>query len=220
MIRIKEIYKDYQMGESCLHALSDVSFNIAEGEFAAIVGASGSGKTTLMNIIGCLDTATKGEYFLDGRRISSLSQNELSVIRNEKIGFVFQGFNLIPTLTAAENVELPLIYRKMRRSERTELVKSALEMVGLSARAEHKPNQLSGGQQQRVAIARAIAASPPVILADEPCGNLDSRSGGIIMDILHDLNKSGKTVVLITHDGNAAKTAQRIIRIKDGVVSA
>ncbi len=208
------------MGESCLHALSDVSFTIAEGEFAAIVGASGSGKTTLMNIIGCLDTATKGEYFLDGRRISSLSQNELSVIRNEKIGFVFQGFNLIPTLTAAENVELPLIYRKMRRSERTELVKSALEMVGLSARAEHKPNQLSGGQQQRVAIARAIAASPPVILADEPCGNLDSRSGGIIMDILHDLNKSGKTVVLITHDGNAAKTAQRIIRIKDGVVSA
>ena len=208
------------MGESCLHALSDVSFTIAEGEFAAIVGASGSGKTTLMNIIGCLDTATKGEYFLDGRRISSLSQNELSVIRNEKIGFVFQGFNLIPTLTAAENVELPLIYRKMRRSERTELVKSALEMVGLSARAEHKPNQLSGGQQQRVAIARAIAASPPVILADEPCGNLDSRSGGIIMDILHDLNKSGKTVVLITHDDNAAKTAQRIIRIKDGVVSA
>lgn len=208
------------MGESCLHALSDVSFTIAEGEFAAIVGASGSGKTTLMNIIGCLDTATKGEYFLDGRRISSLSQNELSVIRNEKIGFVFQGFNLIPTLTAAENVELPLIYRKMRRSERTELVKSALEMVGLSARAEHKPNQLSGGQQQRVAIARAIAASPPVILADEPCGNLDSRSGGIIMDILHDLNKSGKTVVLITHDGNAAETAQRIIRIKDGVVSA
>ena len=208
------------MGESCLHALSDVSFTIAEGEFAAIVGASGSGKTTLMNIIGCLDTATKGEYFLDGRRISSLSQNELSVIRNEKIGFVFQGFNLIPTLTAAENVELPLIYRKMRRSERTGLVKSALEMVGLSARAEHKPNQLSGGQQQRVAIARAIAASPPVILADEPCGNLDSRSGGIIMDILHDLNKSGKTVVLITHDGNAAKTAQRIIRIKDGVVSA
>ena len=208
------------MGESCLHALSDVSFTIAEGEFAAIVGASGSGKTTLMNIIGCLDTATKGEYFLDGRRISSLSQNELSVIRNEKIGFVFQGFNLIPTLTAAENVELPLIYRKMRRSERTELVKSALEMVGLSARAEHKPNQLSGGQQQRGAIARAIAASPPVILADEPCGNLDSRSGGIIMDILHDLNKSGKTVVLITHDGNAAETAQRIIRIKDGVVSA
>ncbi len=220
MIRIKEIYKDYQMGENCLHALSDVSFTIPEGEFAAIVGASGSGKTTLMNIIGCLDTATRGEYFLDGRRISSLSQNELSIIRNEKIGFVFQGFNLIPTLTAAENVELPLIYRKMHRSERTELVKSALEMVGLSARAEHKPNQLSGGQQQRVAIARAIAASPPVILADEPCGNLDSRSGGIIMDILHDLNKSGKTVVLITHDDNAAKTAQRIIRIKDGVVSA
>lgn len=208
------------MGENCLHALSDVSFTIPEGEFAAIVGASGSGKTTLMNIIGCLDTATRGEYFLDGRRISSLSQNELSIIRNEKIGFVFQGFNLIPTLTAAENVELPLIYRKMHRSERTELVKSALEMVGLSARAEHKPNQLSGGQQQRVAIARAIAASPPVILADEPCGNLDSRSGGIIMDILHDLNKSGKTVVLITHDDNAAKTAQRIIRIKDGVVSA
>ena len=208
------------MGENCLHALSDVSFTIPEGEFAAIVGASGSGKTTLMSIIGCLDTATRGEYFLDGRRISSLSQNELSIIRNEKIGFVFQGFNLIPTLTAAENVELPLIYRKMHRSERTELVKSALEMVGLSARAEHKPNQLSGGQQQRVAIARAIAASPPVILADEPCGNLDSRSGGIIMDILHDLNKSGKTVVLITHDDNAAKTAQRIIRIKDGVVSA
>ena len=208
------------MGENCLHALTDVSFTIPKGEFAAIVGASGSGKTTLMNIIGCLDTATRGEYFLDGEKISSLSQNRLSVIRNEKIGFVFQGFNLIPTLTAAENVELPLIYRRMRRAERAELVKNALELVGLSSRAEHKPNQLSGGQQQRVAIARAIAACPPVILADEPCGNLDSRSGGIIMDILHSLNKSGKTVVLITHDDNAARTAEIIIRIKDGVVSA
>lgn len=220
MIRIREIYKDYQMGENNLHALSNVSFTINQGEFAAIVGASGSGKTTLMNIIGCLDTATSGEYFLDGKRVSSLSQNELSIIRNEKIGFVFQGFNLIPTLTAYENVELPLIYRKLHKSERDRLVKSALELVGLGARSEHKPNQLSGGQQQRVAIARAIAASPPVILADEPCGNLDSKAGNAIMDILHDLNKAGKTVVLITHDNNAASTANRIIRIKDGVVSA
>lgn len=208
------------MGESCLHALSDVSFTIAEGEFAAIVGASGSGKTTLMNIIGCLDTATKGEYFLDGRRISSLSQNELSVIRNEKIGFVFQGFNLIPTLTAAENVELPLIYRKMRRSERTELVKSALEMVGLSARAEHKPNQLSGGQQQRVALARTLNQNPTIILADEPVAALDPVTAHQVMGDFKRINEEMNISILINihHVDLALKYATRVIGIRAGEI--
>ncbi len=218
MIQIVEISKKFSMGENTVNALDNVSFGIDKGEFVSIIGASGSGKTTLMNIMGCLDTASEGEYYLDGDNISSLSAGNLAYIRNVKIGFIFQGFNLIPTLTARENVELPLIYRKTSRRIREGLVDEALEMVGLSARASHKPFQLSGGQQQRVAIARAIAAKPPVILADEPCGNLDSKAGSDVMNILHELNRLGRTVILITHDNGAARTAERIIRIHDGKI--
>lgn len=204
-----------------VRALDGVSLNVEQGEFVAIVGASGSGKTTLMNIIGCLDTPTCGEYCLDGTDISALNGSELSRIRSEKISFVFQGFNLIPTLTAAENVELPLIYRGVEAAARRRLWSQALKSVGLEERAEHLPAELSGGQQQRVAIARALATDAPVILADEPCGNLDSKAGAAVMDMLHRLHKAGKTVVLITHDDKAALTADRRIRISDGkIVSA
>ena len=198
--------------------MDGVSLNVEQGEFVAIVGASGSGKTTLMNIIGCLDTPTCGEYSLDGTDVSSLSGAQLSRIRSEKISFVFQGFNLIPTLTAMENVELPLIYRGVEAAARRKLSEMALTSVGLEARADHLPAELSGGQQQRVAIARALAADAPVILADEPCGNLDSKAGAAIMEMLHKLHRAGKTVVLITHDDKAAMTADRRIRISDGRV--
>lgn len=199
-------------------ALDDVSLEISDGEFVAVVGASGSGKTTLMNIIGCLDTPTEGKYCLAGKDIGGLGAAELSKIRSRKISFIFQGFNLIPTLTASENVELPLIYRKTPALQRKEAVKEALEAVGLSERAGHLPWELSGGQQQRVAIARAFAADAPLILADEPCGNLDSKAGAGVMEMLHKMNKMGKTVVLITHDERAAKTADKEIRICDGRV--
>ncbi len=199
-------------------ALEDVSLEVQDGEFVAVVGASGSGKTTLMNIIGCLDTPTEGRYCLEGKDIGGLNSSELSKIRSKKISFIFQGFNLIPTLTAAENVELPLIYRKTPVSQRKETVKEALEAVGLSERANHLPWELSGGQQQRVAIARAFAADAPLILADEPCGNLDSKAGAVIMEMLHKMNRLGKTVVLITHDERAAKTAHKEIRICDGKI--
>ena len=201
--------------------MDDVSLRVEKGEFVAVVGASGSGKTTLMNIIGCLDTPTEGEYNLDGTDISALNGTQLSRIRSEKISFVFQGFNLIPTLTALENVELPLIYRGVDIITRQELSVSALQAVGLESRAEHLPSELSGGQQQRVAIARALAADAPIILADEPCGNLDSKAGAAVMEMLHRLHGAGKTVVLITHDDKAAMTADRRIRISDGkIVSA
>ena len=199
-------------------ALDEVSLEIRDGEFISIVGASGSGKTTLMNIMGCLDVPTEGTYCLDGADVSLLGSGELSRIRSRKISFVFQGFNLIPSLTAAENVELPLIYRKTEPAVRKKIVREALEAVGLGKRADHLPSELSGGQQQRVAIARAFAADAPLILADEPCGNLDSRSGAEVMEMLHELNRAGKTVVLITHDEKAALTADRQIRIADGKV--
>lgn len=217
MIRIKELTKIYSpsAGQQ-VKALDGVSMEVREGEFVAIVGASGSGKTTLMNIIGCLDTQTDGEYFLDGEDISQLSSSQLSRIRSEKISFIFQGFNLIPTLTAAENAELPLIYRRIPAAKRRETVMRALESVGLEKRGDHLPAELSGGQQQRVAIARALAADAPIILADEPCGNLDSRAGASVMEMLHGLNRTGKTVVLITHDNGAALTAHRQVRISDG----
>ena len=217
MIRIKELTKIYSpsAGQQ-VKALDGVSMEVREGEFVAIVGASGSGKTTLMNIIGCLDTQTDGEYFLDGEDISQLSSSQLSRIRSEKISFIFQGFNLIPTLTAAENAELPLIYRRIPAAKRRETVMRALESVGLEKRGNHLPAELSGGQQQRVAIARALAADAPIILADEPCGNLDSRAGASVMEMLHELNRTGKTVVLITHDNGAALTAHRQVRISDG----
>lgn len=217
MIKTENLTKIYSPCTGCsVIALDNVSIEVADGEFLSVVGASGSGKTTLMNIMGCLDTPTEGSYKLDGTDISTLTPAQLSNVRSRKISFVFQGFNLIPTLTAAENVELPLIYRKIPMRERKETVKQALEAVGLEKRANHLPLELSGGQQQRVAIARAFASDAPLILADEPCGNLDSKAGAVIMEMLHQMNKLGKTVVLITHDERAAKTADREIRISDG----
>lgn len=216
LVAFQNIYKIYYRIEDEVHALDGVSFSIAPGEFIAIVGPSGSGKSTLMNILGCLDTPTSGEYLLNGKNVAGMSERALTEIRNREIGFVFQSFNLIPGLDALENVELPLLYRGMPREERRQLAAAALEEVGLSGRFHHKPAQMSGGQQQRVAIARAIAARPPIILADEPTGNLDSKSGDSIMDILKQLNAEGKTIILITHDGHIADTARRRIRIQDG----
>ncbi|WP_457943807.1 ABC transporter ATP-binding protein [Caproiciproducens sp. LBM24188] len=202
--------------ENEVRALDGISFSISQGEFIAIVGPSGSGKSTLMNILGCLDTPTSGEYFLNGQNVAGLNEKKLTYIRNREIGFVFQSFNLVPGLDALENVELPLLYRGMPREERRRLAQSALEQVGLAERMHHKPSQMSGGQQQRVAIARAIAARPPIILADEPTGNLDSKSGASIMEILKALNAEGETVILITHDNNIAHTAGRMLKIQDG----
>ena len=219
MIEIKNVRKSYAVSsEQTVNALSEISLYVGAGEFTAIVGASGSGKTTLMNIIGCLDRPTSGEYFLDGMEVGKLSQRELSIIRSEKISFVFQGYNLIQSLSAAENIELPLIYRGIHKAQRLERVYSSLSAVGLLERAEHKPFQLSGGQQQRVAIARAFAMNTPVILADEPCGNLDSKSGMAVMEMLCEMNRRGKTIVLITHDEKAALMAQRQVRISDGAI--
>jgi len=216
MIKISGVSKRYKMGGNVIDALAGINLNIASGEFVSITGASGSGKTTLMNILGCLDTPSEGAYILDGEDVSRMPRRKLASVRNLKIGFIFQGFNLIPELTARENVLLPLIYRKTPVRLRERLADEALELVGLTERAAHKPFQLSGGQQQRAAIARAIAAKPPIILADEPCGNLDSKSGAVIMNTLRGLNASGRTVVLITHDPRAAETADKIIVIADG----
>ena len=220
LIRLEEICKVYNPGENEVHALDHVNLKIEEGEFVAIIGQSGSGKSTLMNLLGCLDVPTSGLYFLHGKDVSHLKDSELSAIRNREIGFIFQGFNLIANLNALENVELPLIYRGMGRQERRALAKEALEMVGLENRIHHKPSEMSGGQQQRVAIARAIAAKPPVILADEPTGNLDSASSKEILEILKNLNKGGRTVILITHDDTIAEQAKRVIRIMDGKIES
>lgn len=216
LFELKNITKIYGTGENAVTALSDISLNIEKGEFVAVAGSSGSGKSTLMNMLGCLDVQTSGSYLLDGISVRDMSENNVSRIRNKEIGFIFQGFNLIPTLTAEENVELPLIYRGIPRSIRKELVRKALEKVSLSHRRKHRPSEMSGGQQQRVAIARALAVSPPIILADEPTGNLDMRCGAEVMRILRDLNAAGKTVIIITHDEKIAADAQRIIRIADG----
>ena len=218
LIDIRDVYKVYNPGENEVRALDGVSLSIAHGEFVAIIGQSGSGKSTLMNMLGCLDVPTSGEYYLNGADVSKLKDDELSDIRNKEIGFIFQGFNLIPNFTAIENVELPLIYRGIGKAERKELAQQALEMVGLSHRMNHKPAEMSGGQQQRVAIARAIAAKPPVILADEPTGNLDSHSSKEILEILRELHTLGRTVILITHDNDIAAQANRVIRIRDGKV--
>lgn len=216
LFELKNITKIYGTGENAVTALSNISLNIEKGEFVAVAGSSGSGKSTLMNMLGCLDVQTSGSYLLDGISVRDMSENSVSRIRNKEIGFIFQGFNLIPTLTAEENVELPLIYRGIPRSIRKELVRKALEKVSLSHRRKHRPSEMSGGQQQRVAIARALAVSPPIILADEPTGNLDRRCGAEVMRILRDLNAAGKTVIIITHDEKIAADAQRIIRIADG----
>ncbi len=218
MIVLRDICKTYQVGDEIVKALDHASLTVNDGEFVSIVGPSGSGKSTMMNIIGCLDIADSGEYLLDDIPIEDYTENELAQIRSKKIGFVFQSFNLIPQLTAAENVELPLIYQRVRKSERKRRVMDALERVQLTKRMHHLPSELSGGQQQRVAIARAIAAHPSLILADEPTGNLDSHTGKDIMDIFHSLHESGNTIVLITHDDGIAKQAGRMIRILDGRV--
>lgn len=219
LIRLKDIYKIYGEGlESEVRALNGVSLEIDRGEFVAIAGASGSGKSTMMNVLGCLDIPTYGEYWLDGQDVRELSDRQLSHIRNKQIGFIFQGFNLIPSLSARENVELPLVYRAMPAAQRRQLAEEALNRVGMGHRMDHKPSELSGGQQQRVAIARAIAARPPIIMADEPTGNLDTRSGEDVMKILHELNEEGRTIILITHDNDIARQATRAIRIIDGKV--
>lgn len=220
LVEIRDMCKVYNPGENEVRALDHVSVTIDEGEFVAIIGQSGSGKSTLMNMLGCLDVPSSGTYHLHGQSVSELEDDELSDIRNREIGFIFQGFNLIPNLTALENVELPLIYRGVGRARRLELAQVALEKVGLGHRIDHKPAEMSGGQQQRVAIARAIAQAPPVILADEPTGNLDSRSTQEIMGILKELHGEGRTVILITHDNEIAAQAKRIIKIKDGRIES
>ena len=219
MIQLKDICKFYQVGEDRVRALDHANLHIYPQEFVSIIGPSGSGKSTMMNIIGCLDVADAGEYLLDGLPIESYSENQLAKIRNEKIGFVFQQYNLIPKLTAEENVELPLIYQKVPKRERVERVKEALDKVNMYPRAKHLPTELSGGQQQRVSIARAIVTRPKLILADEPTGALDSKTSKEIIDIFHDLHSQGNTIVLITHDNNIAKQAQRSIHILDGQIS-
>ena len=219
MIQLKDICKFYQVGEDRVRALDHANLHIYPQEFVSIIGPSGSGKSTMMNIIGCLDVADAGEYLLDGLPIESYSENQLAKIRNQKIGFVFQQYNLIPKLTAEENVELPLIYQKVPKKERMERVKEALNKVNMYPRAKHLPTELSGGQQQRVSIARAIVTRPKLILADEPTGALDSKTSKEIIDIFHDLHAQGNTIVLITHDNNIAKQAQRSIHILDGQIS-
>ena len=210
------ITKDYVLGEEVAHVLKGIDLTVRKGEFLAILGPSGSGKSTLMNIIGCLDVPTEGTYFLNDKSVADEGETSLARIRNKEIGFIFQGFNLIAGLTALENVELPLIYRGIGRKERLELSEEALARVGLEKRMTHKPSEMSGGQQQRVAIARAIAQAPPIILADEPTGNLDSASSKEIMGILKDLHREGRTVILITHDNTIAMQAPRIVKIMDG----
>ena len=220
LVDVRDICKIYNPGENEVRALDHVSVQIHEKEFVAIIGQSGSGKSTLMNMLGCLDVPTSGTYMLHGKDVSHLSDDELSDIRNQEIGFIFQGFNLIPNLTALENVELPLMYRGVSKRERIELSKKALEKVGLENRMDHKPAEMSGGQQQRVAIARAIAQAPPIILADEPTGNLDSGSSKEIMQILKELHNEGRTVILITHDNDIAAQAKRVIKIMDGRIES
>jgi putative ABC transport system ATP-binding protein len=216
MIDLREVSKVYQVGDERVHALNHVNLHVYPHEFVSIIGPSGSGKSSLMNIIGCLDTADAGLYCLDGVPIEDYTENQLAKVRNEKIGFVFQNFNLIPKMTAEENVELPLVYQKVKRSERQRRVAEALERVGLTKRAKHLPTELSGGQQQRVAIARALVTRPSLILADEPTGNLDSHTTEDIMMIFRELHEQGNTIVLITHDNEVAAEGKRIIHIRDG----
>ena len=219
MIKLKHIYKSYTLGELDVPVLQDVNLHVKPHEFVSILGPSGSGKSTLMNIIGCLDIPDSGDYILDGEYVDSCTEDQLSEIRGVKIGFIFQQFNLLPDLTAYENVEMPLLYRKISPAERHEKVMKTLKQVGLEERMQHKPSQLSGGQQQRVAIARVLASEPSIILADEPTGNLDSTSGKEIMGIIQDLWKAGNTIVLITHDIHVANHAGRKVYVRDGRLS-
>ena len=219
VIEMRDITKIYNVGGEEVRALNGACFTVYEGEFVSIIGPSGSGKSTLMNIIGCLDVADSGTYLLDGKEVGKYSERQLAKIRNRKIGFVFQSFNLLTRMSAERNVELPLIYRRISRRKREEMVDEALARVGLQERAQHKPTELSGGQQQRVAIARALVTKPSLILADEPTGNLDSATGEDIMRLFHELHKEGHTLVLITHNEEIAEQAERCIRIRDGVVT-
>ena len=220
LVDVRNVYKIYNPGENQVNALDGVSLTIDRGEFVAIIGQSGSGKSTFMNMIGLLDTPTEGEYYINGKLVDDLTDDEMSVIRNEEIGFIFQGFNLIPSLTALENVELPLVYRGMKKDERRKISIAALEKVGLGSRMDHLPKALSGGQQQRVAVARAIAAAPPVILADEPTGNLDSENTKEIISLLKKFNKeNNQTLIVITHDERIALAADRVIAIEDGRIT-
>ena len=216
LIHIENMKKIYNPGENEVRALDGIDLDIEKGDLVAIVGHSGSGKSTLMNMLGCLDTPTSGKYVLDGQDVASMTDNQLADVRNKEIGFIFQGFNLISNLDAVENVELPLVYRGVSKNERKQLAMEALKSVGLEDRMKHKPNEMSGGQQQRVAVARAVAAKPPIILADEPSGNLDTKSTQEIMEILKELHRSGRTVIIITHDEEIASQAHRVIRILDG----
>lgn len=216
LIHIENMKKIYNPGENEVRALDGINLDIEKGDLVAIVGHSGSGKSTLMNMLGCLDTPTSGKYILDGQDVASMTDNQLADVRNKEIGFIFQGFNLISNLDAVGNVELPLVYRGVSKNERKQLAMEALKSVGLEDRMKHKPNEMSGGQQQRVAVARAVAAKPPIILADEPTGNLDTKSTQEIMEILKELHRSGRTVIIITHDEEIASQTHRVIRILDG----
>ena len=218
VLDVRDVTKVYGEGETAVHALRGVSLSVARGDYVAVMGASGSGKSTLMNILGCLDIPTSGTYLLDGVDVSRLSDRQLALVRNRRIGFVFQSFNLIPRTSALANVELPLAYAGLRASQRRARAKAALDMVGLSDRAGHEPNQLSGGQQQRVAVARALVTAPALVLADEPTGNLDSHSTSEVLAVLDRLNQSGRTIVLITHEPDVADHARRLIRLVDGQV--
>lgn len=220
LIEVRDLVKIYNTGDVELRALDEVSFSIDNGEFVAVMGPSGSGKSTTMNMLGCLDSPTSGEYRLDGRDVAKLTGDELADVRNQKLGFVFQGFNLLPRLTALENVELPLVYAKVPRKERHRRAKEALSHVGLESRLDHRPNQMSGGQQQRVAIARALVGKAPLILADEPTGNLDTKTSNEIMNLLVEVNNEGKTVILVTHEPDIAEYAKRVLRFKDGKLIA
>jgi len=218
VIETREIAKKYVMGSETIHALKSISINIDRGEYVAFMGPSGSGKSTLMNIVGCLDSPSGGVYILNGHDVSDLTENELAEIRNKEIGFVFQTFNLLPRQTALENVALPLIYAGMGRAERNEKAMHALEGVGLVERAKHKPNELSGGQRQRVAIARALVNDPSIILADEPTGNLDSKTSYSIMELFQELHDKGNTIIMVTHEEDIASYSHRIIRLRDGLI--
>ena len=220
LIKVEDLCKIYNPGENEVRALDHVSLEIKKGELVAIIGQSGSGKSTFMNMLGCLDVPTSGRYYLNGTDVSEMTDNELSEVRNREIGFIFQGFNLIANLNAIENVELPLIYRGVDKKTRHQLAVDSLKLVGLEKRMDHKPSEMSGGQQQRVAIARAIAAQPPVILADEPTGNLDSASSWEMLAILIKMLKAGRTVILITHDNGIAAQARRVVRIMDGKIES
>ena len=219
LISLKKIYKIYSVGGEEVRALDGIDLNIQENEYLAIMGPSGSGKSTLMNMIGCLDTPTSGLYEFEGEMVQVMDDSQLASIRNRKIGFVFQTFNLLPKATAQHNVEIPLVYANIRKSQRIEMASNALESVGLSDRSHHRPNELSGGQRQRVAIARALVNNPSIILADEPTGNLDSKSGHEIMNILDELHKRGKTIILVTHEDEIAQHANRVIRLFDGKIT-